>query len=39
MSQVNQLLNLIDNILQSEEKSRRDSAEQDLINLRGSNPN
>jgi hypothetical protein len=39
MSQVNQLINLIDNILQSEDKVKRDAAEQDLIKLRGSNPN
>lgn len=39
MSHANQLLNLIDNILQSEDKDKRDSAEHDLIKLRSSNPN
>lgn len=39
MSDVDQLANLINGILQSEDKTKRESAEQTLVGLRASNPN
>ena len=39
MSDVEQLVNLINSILQSEDKTVRESAEQTLVGLRTSRPN
>lgn len=39
MSDVDQLANLINGILQAEDKAKRESAEQTLVSLRASNPN
>lgn len=39
MSEVDQLINLINSILQSEDKATREAAEQTLVGLRGTNPN
>lgn len=39
MSEVDQLLTLINSVLQSEDKAKREAAEQTLVNLRSANPN
>lgn len=39
MSEVDQLINLINSILQSEDKNAREAAEQTLVGLRTTNPN
>lgn len=39
MSDVDQLVTLISNILQSEDKAKRDAAEGALVSLRASKPN
>ena len=39
MSEVDQLLTLINSVLQSEDKAQREAAEQALVGLRTSNPN
>jgi hypothetical protein len=39
MSEVDQLLNIINSVLQSEDKNARDLAEQTLVSLRTSKPN
>jgi hypothetical protein len=39
MSEVDQLLNIINNVLQAEDKNLREQAEQTLVSLRTSKPN
>lgn len=39
MGEVDQLINLISNVLQPEDKAKRENAEQTLVSLRSTNPN